>query len=292
MRRSPAGRSSRISARSAGWRRPIDFCENARRSPAGSPSVGRTYFQPIRPSSRSRRDLRMDRPQERLDAPLPSEPPHEAAQSHVDVREDELSLARHQEVEVVDALDLRSGNVHDLLVEERLAQEDLGLVLPAAGPQLRKARRQCESDSRATSAPGSRRRRAAGPLRRAGGSRPARRAGTPRAAGSRGPGGARWARRRRRRRCARAGRRNRRRLRPSDRTRFPRRRATSANSLGEDVGPIKLFLRCAFPPADRGIAASRPARDRRAGEKPERGRIARRRSDRTSTGTSIPPVRE
>ena len=84
---------------------------------------------------------RADEADGRFDAALPAEPPRETAQPDVDVREHE-ALAGHQEVEIVDALDLRPRHVHDLLVEQRLAQPDLGHLPAAARAQLRHARRQ------------------------------------------------------------------------------------------------------------------------------------------------------
>ena len=84
----------------------------------------------------------MHRADGRVHGLLPAEPAHEAAEADVDVGEHEIAAADDEQRQVIDALDLRPRDVHDLLVEQRLAQEDLRLVLPSTGAQLRQLDRE------------------------------------------------------------------------------------------------------------------------------------------------------
>ena len=141
-RRDSDGRSSRISARSAGCSAP----DRLRREREPQPRRVGQRRHDVLPADEPLlgAEVARARPHEAhggLDAALPAEPAREPAQADVDVREHE-PLARQEEVQVVDALDLRPRHVHDLLVEQRLAQADLGHLPAAARAQLRHARRQ------------------------------------------------------------------------------------------------------------------------------------------------------
>ena len=76
--------------------------------------------------------------------PSAGQTPQKAAQPDVDMGQDHLSFADDQQRQVVDALELGPRDVDDLLVEESLAQENLGLELTAAGLQLRKVNGQSD----------------------------------------------------------------------------------------------------------------------------------------------------